>query len=234
MDKYYILMGDIVKSSIHNSDDLWNKFNTIINDANSVFSNKTLSKLEIKITIGDEFQVVMKDIRPLLDLIYYLDISFLKEGINCRYAIGFGSISGDINTLNSYNMMGSGLNNTNRVLNYKKNKNKFRFFLEDDIVKEISLNALGMLLEYVMDDITNKQLDFLYLKVVKQKTDQKISNILKVSQRNIYRLKNKSNYNIINESFQKINLIFNIQNKEELNKYFEEYNLPILEDRGNH
>lgn len=229
MDKYFILMGDIENSRDKNSDILWNNLNSVIIEANKKFAKSRLSLLGIK--IGDEFQVVMKDVLSLLNLMYYLDVAFLKYDIHCRFAIGYGHIKGDLNKESIFNLMGSGLTYTNELLNNKSNKNKYRFYVEDDIEKEISLNIIGILLESLNKKMTKKRIEFLNLKVVEQLEDIDIEQRLDTKSRNIYRYKEESLYNLHQEIFKKINFLFNTKNKTLMKSYLNDFNLPALEMR---
>lgn len=229
MSRYFILMGDIDNSRETDNNILQKKFNKIIDKANIVFEENRLSLLGIK--IGDDFQVVMDSIESTLNILYYLDIAFLYENISCKFAIGYGEINGNIKKDSIYNLMGSGLTYTNEILSNKQNKSKFRFYIENDLKIEIALNTLGILLEDINNNLTNKRLEFLYLKVVENLNDNEIEKKLNTKERNIYRYKNESSYNLHQKIFEKVKLLFNLNNQELLNKYLEENKLPKNQKR---
>ncbi|MDA3907595.1 MAG: SatD family protein, partial [Sulfurimonas sp.] len=86
----YILMGDIIDSREQNSKLLWEYLNEIVEQSNIEFKQYILSPLQIK--IGDEFQVVMKDIQSSLKLLYYMNTYLMYKKIESRFVIGYGSI----------------------------------------------------------------------------------------------------------------------------------------------
>lgn len=224
MNSYFILMGDIVKSRNHDSNNLNKKLNEIISNGNQKFSKSILSHLEI--TIGDEFQCIMKDIESLLELMYYIDIALSYENINCRFSIGYGEVNGNINKNSAYNIIGTGLTYTHELLNNKDNKNKYRFFIQDDKLKEIALNTIGMLLENIQITITTKQTEYLYYKVVKNYTSEHIESIMEIKQRNIYKYEEKSKNKLINKIFIQICLLFDIKNNNLQKEYYKIHNIP--------
>ena len=199
MKKYYILMGDIIGSRKQNQKELWEKFNTIIQEANAHFEKQRLSQLSIK--LGDDFQVIMNDIKSLLELMYYLDIAFKHVSIECRFAIGYGSIQGEISKDSIYNLMGEGLTYTHTLLNDKNIKTKYRFFVQDDKKLELALNVIGLLLEEVTKKQTNKREEFLYHLVVRGLNLEQLMDELNIKERNVYKYKEDTKYNLIQEVF---------------------------------
>ena len=230
MKKYLILMGDIINSRKYNAKNLNKNLNSIILESNLKYNNFILSKLEI--TIGDEFQCVMKDISSLLELMYHIDISLSYLKIKCRFAIGYGTVNGNINNLSAYNMLGTGLTYTHELLNNKNNKNKYRFFIQDDIIMEISLNTIGLLLDDIQSNITMKQTEYLYLKIVKDYSYEQIELKMNIKKRNIYRYNHKSKNILIHKIFTQICLLFNIENDKLREEYYKIHNIPnsIIKD----
>lgn len=204
MNKYFILMGDIKNSRKENSERLSNIMMEVISHAEQKFNNDRLSKLEIK--VGDDFQVVMKDINSLLNILLYLDIYLKKNNIECRFTLGYGRISGNINKDGHSEMIGSGLTNINEILN-KKYK-KYSFYIEDEIYKTILLNIIGLLLEDCLSNLTKKQIEFLYHRIVMNKDLNEIEKIMDVKQRAVYDYYKRSKYFLIMNVLEKIELSF--------------------------
>jgi hypothetical protein len=223
MKKHFILMGDIIDSRKINEEQLWIDLNDVINNAKEEFNESILSSLEIK--IGDEFQVIMKDINSLLSLLLYLDIYFRYKKINCRFAIGFGDVTGDINYKSAYNMLGMGLTNTNELLNNKKEK--YSFFIQDDIYKTILLNTIGILLEDVLSNLTTKQILFLFYKIIQKSNMDELELKMETGQRNLYNYFERSKYNLIKIIFGQISSIFVFDEESLKRKYFNEFKINI-------
>ena len=214
VNKYFILMGDIKDSRKENPERLSSIMMEMIIHAEEKFNEDRLSKLEIK--IGDDFQVVMKDIHSLLDILLYLDIYLKKNNIECRFTLGYGTISGNINKYKHSEMIGSGLTNVNEILN-KKDK-KYSFYIEDEIYKTILLNIIGLLLEDCLSNLTKKQIEFLYNKIVMDKDFAEIERIMGVKQRAVYDYSKRSKYLLIMDVFEKIEFSFmdNIKSLENI------------------
>ena len=196
-------MGDVIKSRRKDSEVLWNDLNEIVEKANDEFTACILSPLQIK--IGDEFQVVMKDIVSSLQLLYYLNVYFTYKNIKVRFAIGYGHIETAINSYSANNMIGKGLTDTYEILNDKKDPNRYRFYVEDNKKIEIALNCIGLLLSEIEEmRISKKQSEYLYRKIVlNQKIDQ-IAMYMKVSLRAVYGYEERSKYKLFNKIFASI------------------------------
>lgn len=206
MEKNFILMGDIIDSRKASQEELWTIFNKIIKDAKNEFSNKLASSLDIK--IGDEFQVILKDMKTTLELLYYLDIYFKYENLECRFCIGYGEIVGNINKQTTNNMLGKTLTATYELLNEKKQK--YSFFIENDLQKTKLLNTTGLMLENILSTLTNRQINFLFYKVIKNQTIKDLAKELNSTERNIYNYLERSKYNLIQEVFNQISATFDL------------------------
>ena len=221
MSKYFILMGDIKNSRKFDSNELSIIMKNIISNAQQKFNDNMLSKLEIK--VGDDFQVVMKDIKTLLQMLFYLDILFMSKNIECRFALGYGTISGEINKNDHSRMLGSGLTNINEILN--KKEKKYSFYIENEIYKTILLNSIGVLLEDCLSNLTDKQKDFLYYKVVENKDLKEIEKLMHVKQRAVYYFSERSKYILVTNIFEQIELSFENDIKKLEKTYFKDLNL---------
>jgi len=195
----YILMGDVIKSRRKDSEILWNDLNEIVEKANTEFSTSILSPLQIK--IGDEFQVVMRDIGSTLQLLYFLNIYLMYKQIETRFAIGYGRIDSVINQFSANNMLGSGLTSTYEILNDKKDPNRYRFYIEDDQTITKALNCIGLLLSEIEKKNSNKQYEFLYRKVVLGQEIEDIATAMHVSNRSVYGYEERSQYKMFHKIF---------------------------------
>ncbi|RXJ78318.1 SatD family protein [Arcobacter sp. F2176] len=218
MDKYFMLMGDIKDSRKYDQKILSETLNRILIETEENFRDKIITKLEIK--VGDDFQVVVKDIKILLSILLYLDIAFMLENIECRFALGYGNIYGNINKTTHSEIMGMGLTNTNEILN-KKNK-KYSFYIQNDIDKTILLNTIGMLMEEVFSSFTDKQKIFLKFKVIKNKDLKEIKSLMKTSERSIYYFAERSKYFFIMNVFEQIILSFETNSNKLDQNYFKD------------
>lgn len=199
----YILMGDVIQSRQKDSELLWNDLNEIVKNANDKFVIDILSPLQIK--IGDEFQVVMKDIASMLQLLYYLNVYFTYKNIKVRFAIGYGDIETVINSSSANNMMGKGLTETYEILNDKKDPNRYRFYIQENKKIEIALNSIGLLLSEIEQmKVSQKQSEYLYRKVVLNQEIDQIAESMQVSERSVYGYDKRSHYKLFHKIFTSI------------------------------
>ena len=117
---HYILMADIMKSSSKGGKQLMSEFERLVKSCNRNFASQILSPLTI--TLGDEFQRVVKFLVPCVEIVLYLEEQLLKQNLDfrLRYAINYGAIDTPINTKYAHGMLGSGLTQARKRLNQMK------------------------------------------------------------------------------------------------------------------
>ena len=120
--KHYILMADIVESSRMEGAKLMKKFKMLIAKVNHQQSCYFLSPATI--TLGDEFQAIMRDFASGLQTIIYLEEEAIRQEIDfqLRYVLYYGSIDTEINAEIAYEMLGEGLTDARKALNSLKDK----------------------------------------------------------------------------------------------------------------
>lgn len=144
-------MADIVASSEKNQNQLMIDFKELANEINTTYSKEILSPLTI--TLGDEFQCVLKDLLSSINIILHIEESIIhkKLNFNLRYILNQGEIETPINKNIAYEMLGSGLTDARYKLNESKN-DKFRFSIsiENKFQNEILNNAF-LIFENIID-----------------------------------------------------------------------------------
>lgn len=155
---YIILMGDIIKSSEQNQALLMSDFQEVIQSINSKYADKLLSPLTI--TLGDEFQGIIKNPTVAVALIIDLEEMILKthKSLKIRYVCHEGTIETPINPSIAHGMLGSGLTYARKQIEYlKKAKKRFAFSLKDDNLSNIYNNAFivfdAILQHWKADDV---------------------------------------------------------------------------------
>ena len=115
-EKHHILMADIIESSGKPGDSLMQTFKTEVKKVNKAFSEDIMSPLTI--TLGDEFQGVVKDMPAAVAIIFHLDQSLLRSdpGFKMRYVINYGVIETPVNGETAYEMLGEGLTKARLML----------------------------------------------------------------------------------------------------------------------
>lgn len=112
----WILMGDIVGSREGDQTLLQQNFAKLIADVNRDLASSFESPLTI--TLGDEFQGVIKSAKEAAEVVIALEEYRwdLEVEILIRYSLGFGEISTPINPTIAYGMLGSGLSEVREAL----------------------------------------------------------------------------------------------------------------------
>ena len=150
--KYYILMSDIIGSGEKPQKRLMEDFKKLINEMNVSFQSDILSPLTI--TLGDEFQGIIKDLSKSVEIILSLEERIIHKGLNfkLRYILHQGEIETPINHKIAHEMLGPGLTEARFKLNDLKNeKNRFTFSIDDKPQNEILTDAFR-----IFDHITAK------------------------------------------------------------------------------
>lgn len=155
---YIILMGDIIKSSEQDQALLMNDFQEVIQSINVKYCDKLLSPLTI--TLGDEFQGIIKNSVSAITLIIDLEELILKsnKSLKIRYVCHEGAIETPINSAIAYGMLGSGLTYARKEIEQlKKEKKRFKISLKDNHLSQIYNHAFtifdSILLHWKADDI---------------------------------------------------------------------------------
>ena len=155
---YIILMGDIIKSSEQNQVLLMSNFQEVIQSINSKYADKLLSPLTI--TLGDEFQGIIKNSTVAVALIIDLEEMILKnhKSLKIRYVCHEGTIETPINPSIAHGMLGGGLTYARKQIEYlKKAKKRFAFSFKDDNLNNIYNNAFivfdAILQHWKADDV---------------------------------------------------------------------------------
>ncbi|MGJ3236322.1 MAG: SatD family protein [Marivirga sp.] len=115
-------MADIINSSDYSGAELMENFKILIKKANKLFEEQIISPLTI--TLGDEFQGVVIDLRTSIDLVFYLDQELLKADYQLRYALQLGEIETPVNEYIAHGMLGKGLTLARENLQYGKEEQK--------------------------------------------------------------------------------------------------------------
>jgi|SRR6186713_1829969 len=129
----FIFMADIVGSRALDQQILMNDFREVVNAVNKTSKKNFLSPMTI--TLGDEFQSVVKDLSAGLDIILKIEETIVIKGkiFKLRYVLVEGKIETPINREIGYGMLGEGLTAAREQLSALKNsKDRFYFRLKDE------------------------------------------------------------------------------------------------------
>lgn len=144
--KQVILMADIIGSGTKDSRKLMSDFKSIVLSANKKFDKSLKSPLTI--TLGDEFQGVIADVKTSLEIILFIEEEFIRKKLDfkLRFVLVEGIIDTLINNKRAFEMLGPGLTKARESLyNLKGSNQRFYVALEDKIISEILNNSLLLL-----------------------------------------------------------------------------------------
>ncbi|MFH1320035.1 MAG: SatD family protein [Bacteroidota bacterium] len=150
---YYIIMGDVIQSSLSDGETLIKDFKETVHQVNDDNLDNLLSPLTI--TLGDEFQGVAKSLKKGMGIILNFEETIIRKekDFKLRYVLNYGDISTPINPKIAYEMLGEGLTDARDILNkLKKNNNRFYIKLNNkNKAKERKLNLLFIIYQSFVD-----------------------------------------------------------------------------------
>jgi hypothetical protein len=151
-----VLMGDLVASrAAPSAERLHAAFNAGIAAFNADHGAALVSPLTI--TLGDEFQGLVRSLGEAFALMHAMRLHFMDEGVACRFVLGAATVETEINPERAWNMMGAGLSEARELLNDKDDPNAYRFSLPAAPLLQASLNTHGYTMTYVEELWTDTQ-----------------------------------------------------------------------------
>jgi hypothetical protein len=170
--KYFILMADIIGSSEKPSNQLMKVFQKVVERINLQQQDQLLSPLTI--TLGDEFQGIVKDLESGVETILEIEESLIRFQLDfkLRYVLHYGTIDTPINAEIAHGMLGKGLATARQKLEVLKSEKDSRFLIDTGIQKtDALLNNLLFLYQSVLDGWSAK--DFALINAFWEKQDYK-------------------------------------------------------------
>lgn len=182
---YNILMADVIGSREMDGITLMNELKSLIKKVSTDYKEVFLSP--ITITLGDEFQSVIKSLSEAIEVIIGIEETklLLNTKITLRYVLYYGEIETEINEKIAHEMLGSGLTKSREILsNIKRGDN--RIYVELHNEKSDLLNGLFFLYTSIVDKW--KQSDFELVDLLIRLGDyKKVADFLKKDRGNIWR-----------------------------------------------
>ncbi|MEN9336229.1 MAG: hypothetical protein RLZZ500_1216 [Bacteroidota bacterium] len=135
-------MADIISSREKNQNQLMIDFKELAVEINNLYKDVILSPLTI--TLGDEFQCVLKDLSSAINIILTIEEVIIHRKLNfkLRYVLNQGEIETPLNKKIAYEMLGSGLTEARLKLNEAKNdKSRFKIVIDHKLKNSILIDA---------------------------------------------------------------------------------------------
>jgi hypothetical protein len=176
----FILMADIIKSRVSPQNMLMEDFKHVVGSVNISNREKLLSPLTI--TLGDEFQGIVRDLKSAIQIILQLEEKIIEEKANfkLRYVLLEGKIETEINRNIAHEMLGSGLTEARyQLMNIKNSKERFHFSLKNqkqsDVFKYVFIVYQGIVDDWNLEKdyvLVNAFLKWQDYKTVAEKLDK--------------------------------------------------------------
>jgi len=154
-DSAFILMADIINSREFLPEPLMNNFRELSSEISVAFKSNFISP--ITITLGDEFQCVVKSEKAGIEVILAFEEQIIKLGFNfvLRFVLLQGKIETEINSKVAQGMLGEGFIEARHALQeLKRTDNRYFIKLSNPAYK--SLEPLLQIYQYFKDrwDVT--------------------------------------------------------------------------------
>jgi SatD family (SatD) len=163
----WIIMADVINSSSYSDIILQENIKKTVEFINKKFKKGILSPLTI--TLGDEFQGLVKSLKVGIQLIFDMEEYILKENLNfnLRFVFLKGKIGTPINTEIAYGMLGEGLSMARKSLaDLKKSDERFEIKTPKNAQSE-AINEAFKVYQHILDkweSTSEKEIVSLYLK----------------------------------------------------------------------
>lgn len=203
MEKYYsnsglvAIIGDIVDSKKiyeHKRSEYQNILREVLIDINTTYKNEISSNFII--TLGDEFQGLLKSSKHLFDILEL--IQFKMDAVKIRFGVGLGKIYTEIDPTASIGSDGPAYHRARNSLSFlKKNcKKECNVFLEsNNLLFDQELNSHLYWVCETFSNWTNLQREIVRIKLSDNDiTQQDIADMLKINQSLVSRSIKASKY----------------------------------------
>ncbi len=176
--KYLAVIGDIINSrKLANRAKMQKEFESAVDMVREEYRNSCVSPATV--TIGDEFQALLKNSSELFDLLYQMDHSLQR--VPLRYGLGIGTIDTEINYMAAIGMDGPAFHNARAAVEFAR-KTKMRYAIRcSDSLAEARLNIMFNWLDVTMKKWTvDKHVILFYFKKGFKQTE--IAEMVRMSQ----------------------------------------------------
>lgn len=165
--EHYILMADIIESREKEGVELMGALRAMVDHVNKTFRDIILSPFTI--TLGDEFQGVVKNIAAATHIFVYIEEYRIEHNLDfkLRYVVHYGNIESEINPKSSHAMLGAGFITARGMLERLKKNSSSRFYVEiGEEKKNKILNGLFLLYTTLVDswNFDDNELIFSFIK----------------------------------------------------------------------
>lgn len=197
---YIAIIGDIIESKkINNRFEIQGQLKKILDDVNEKYTDDIESKFMI--TLGDEFQGLMRSGESVIDIIEYIQIKMYP--IQIRFGIGIGDIVTEINNLMPIGADGSAYHHARKMINNLKHVEKKNKKVDANIMissdgnhadLELLLNTILSLCTSIKDKWTDRQREVTFDCLLNGDNQREVASRLEIGQPSVHKLLSKADY----------------------------------------
>lgn len=197
---YIAVIGDIVKSKkIIDRNEVQNKLKTVLNKINKKYADEIASNFAL--TLGDEFQGLLKCGRNIIRIISEIEIAMLP--IQLRFGIGIGRIDTEINREIPLGTDGPAYHNARNMIDELKRKEKKYETSYSNIMIcsqgdneqiDVLLNSILSLCSTLKRKWTSRQIEIISCYIASDRNQYKAAEKLGITQSSVNKALNNSNY----------------------------------------
>ncbi len=198
MHYYFVIIGDIVQSrKIKNRAEVQQKLNLVLNKLTNEEAEVFLSPPTL--TIGDEFQAVLKTTHKLFSIIHRFEIDL--HPVQIRFGLGLGNISTPLNTQAAIGMDGSAFHHARTAIEQARQQNRKYLLISESTATQIEV-SLALLLNWIDLSLQSWGIDKIkILQLHRQgKRQKEIAALLNISQPAVSQHINKPLFNLLIET----------------------------------
>lgn len=199
-NKYVAIIGDIVDSKkIINREVTQKKFKNILAEINLKYSNDIASKFTI--TLGDEFQGLLKNRKNIMNIIY--EIEMAMEPLELRFGIGIGDISTELNFSNSFEIDGPAYHRARKTIKeveskesqYTEPHSNIMICSEDENIEiDELLNSILSVCTALKSKWTDRQKEIIYAYLSNEENQYQTAKVLNIGQPSVNKALSKARF----------------------------------------
>lgn len=192
-ESYVVIIGDIIDSrKLEDREAIQKKFKEALNFINQKYSMSISAKF--KITLGDEFQGLLKDRQSILDIITDFELYMLP--VEFRYGIGIGDIDTEINYEDSSEIDGSAYHRARDMINVLEDKKgKYNEEVSDILIcsgevwceRDVLINSLLTVCSALKSKWTERQKEIICTYLQNGENQYKTAQVLEIAQSSVNR-----------------------------------------------
>lgn len=207
---YLAIIGDIKQSKkIEDRGYFQTKLKEVLKQINKIYNEEIAS--DFTITLGDEFQGLLKNGNRIMDIIHYIRNEVYP--VEIRFALGIGTITTEINPRMAIGSDGPGYYMARESMNFLKETEKknsrantnLYIRIQNNLENELLLNVIFKLMYSIEKKWTNKQREVINYLIFNKENQMSVANHFKVSQSNIQQIMHSGNYYVYKEAFDSVN-----------------------------